>query len=464
MRSMLKIIALIAILLIPRMSFSWEESKHPISELLIHHIHIDTNYVLCGSDASWGSNVFGLFVFDRRTESWTNHTAREKSRIQRPLRNVKQIKKDGDFVLVTFHGGVALKFNTRDGSYEQTEGKHIPFIRDFPLNIDGVEYRIHCDSVIVQKGSDTEFHVATLEQALKVRSYPYEPEPPNPILSYPVHHKGRIYMPFDFYGDVMNISTKGLAVFDIEEKTFSFYPSDIFQGTVMGGFVNGSLVVFYTAKTPYEANAHPAAGFVAFDPAKLIFSLWEELPLPDIPLAIFDVAQDHSEYWIGTDKGVFRIDKKSNKSTHSQITKAAVAKEEAFICVTQDGYVATKLGEGHEVKPLAVWNGWCEIKSPRHIAGFVEGKFVEGVALSKHGNENICRFKPLDQRDRIPVRVSDDPDAEVMVRLDVNSLEEYEYKMVATVAKQGKPTWYQIELPTVWINMDDLVFQLGKVD
>jgi hypothetical protein len=464
MRSKLIFITVIAILLIPRLGFSWGESKHPISELLIHHVCIDSSLVFCGSDASWGSNVFGIFVFDRKTESWTNHTAVEKSRIQRPLRKVKEIKRDGDFVLVTFHGGVALKFNTRDGSYEQTEGKHIPFIRDFPLIIHGVEYRIHRDSVIVQKGTDTKVHVVPLEQALKVRSYPYEPEPPNPILNYPVHHEGRIYMPFDLYGDVMNISTKGLAVFDIEEKTFSFYPSDIFQGTVMGGFVHGSLVVFYTAKTPYEANARPASGFVAFDPDKFTFSLWEELPLPDIPLAIFDVAQDHSEYWIGTDKGIFRIDKKSNKSTHYQITNAIVANQSVDICVAQDGYVAAKLAEGREVEPVAVWNGWCEIKSPRHIAGFVEGRFVEGVALSERGNENTCKFKPLDRRDRIPVRVSADPHADLMAELDANSLKEYEYKMVAKVAKQGEPTWYKIKLPTAWINMDDLVFQLGEVD
>jgi hypothetical protein len=464
MRSILRFSALIALLLSPQISFSWGEYKHPISELLIHHVYLDSNLVFCGSDASWGSNVFGLFVFDRRTESWTNYTALEKSRIQRPLRNVRDIKRDGNFVQVTFHGGVALKFNPKDGSYEQTEGKHIPFIRNFPLTIDGVEYRIHRDSVIVPKGSDTEIHVAPLEQALEVRSYPYEPEPPNPILSYPVLHDGRIYMPFDLYGDAMNISTKGLVVFDINEKTFSFYPSDIFQGTVMGGFVHGSLVVFYTAKTPYEGNAYPAAGFVAFDPTKLAFSLWRELPLPDIPLAILDVAQDPSEYWIGTDKGVFRIDKNTNRATHYQIAKATVAKEDADICAAQGGFVATKLVKGREVEPLAVWNGWCEIKSPRHIAGFVEGRFVEGVGLSEDGNENVCRFKSLDRRDRIPVRVSSDPEAEVMVRLDVNSLKEYEYKMVAKVAKQGKPTWYKIKLPTAWVNMDDLVFQLGEVE
>lgn len=468
MRNRLKFCLALALILAPRICFSWGEGKHPISELLIHHVYLDSNYVFCGSDASWGSNAFGLFVFDRKTESWTNYSTVREGHPKR-FRQVKEIERDGDFVLVTVHGDIALRFDTRNGSCEQTKGVHIPFIRDFPLSIDGVEYRIHFDSVIVQEDSDNEVHVAPVEQALKVRSYPYEPEPPHLILSHPVPHDGRIYMPFDLCGDVMNISTKGIVIFDIDDKTFRFFPSDIFQGTVMGGFARDSSIIFYTAKLPYEANAQPASGFVKFDPADFTFSLWAESPLPEEPLAIFDVAQDDKEYWIGTDKGVFRIDKKTKGVKQYQIAWGIVSKDMAWVHSACGSFernpfpVVAELDRGRDVDILAVWNGWCEIKSPRNIAGFVEGKYVEGVTLSEDSDQ-ICKFKPLDNKERIPVRVSDESDAELMVELDANSSREHEYTVIARIQKRNQPVWYKIKLPTAWINMDDLVFQLGEVE
>jgi hypothetical protein len=183
-----------------------------------------------------------------------------------------------------------------------------------------------------------------------------------------------------------------------------------------------------------------------------------------VRLAIFQVAQDEREYWIGTDKGVFRIDKKTNEATHYQIAKGIVAEDSSEVCASQGGYVVAKLDKGRDVELLAVWNAWCEIKPPRHITGWIEGKYVEGVTLADDGHEHISKFKPLDKGGRIPVRVSDDPDAESLLTLDAHSLKEYEYKVVAKVVKTDQTPWYKIKLPTVWISMDDLVFQLGEVD
>ena len=73
MRRILRFCFFIAVVLIPTICFSWGESKHPITELLIQRVYLDTNYVFCGCDAYWGTNVFGLFVFDHRTETWTNY-------------------------------------------------------------------------------------------------------------------------------------------------------------------------------------------------------------------------------------------------------------------------------------------------------------------------------------------------------------------------------------------------------
>ena len=73
MRRIIRFFWVLTLVLSPTVCFSWGESKHPISELLIQRVYLDTNYVFCGYDAYWGTNVFGLFVFDRRTETWTNY-------------------------------------------------------------------------------------------------------------------------------------------------------------------------------------------------------------------------------------------------------------------------------------------------------------------------------------------------------------------------------------------------------
>lgn len=69
-----KFIVVFAVLVSPILVFPWGESMHPISEILIHHIVLTEDYVFCGSDASWGTNEFGLFVFDRKGNTWKNHS------------------------------------------------------------------------------------------------------------------------------------------------------------------------------------------------------------------------------------------------------------------------------------------------------------------------------------------------------------------------------------------------------
>jgi hypothetical protein len=109
MKRIQRLCFLIGAILIPATCLSWEESKHPITELLIQRVYVDTNYVFCGSDAYWGSNVFGLFVFDRRTETWFNYPE---------LKQVKNIEREGDFVYVIPYHGPTLRFNRYDRSYE----------------------------------------------------------------------------------------------------------------------------------------------------------------------------------------------------------------------------------------------------------------------------------------------------------------------------------------------------------
>jgi hypothetical protein len=452
----------------PAECFSWAESKHPISELLIQHVYLDSNYVFCGSDASWGTNAFGLFVFDRRLGTWTNYPGFIYSNSR--YGQVKAIEADGDSVYVTFHGVGTLALNRHDGSHRQTATRKGSPHREFILRVGGASYRISRDSVIVTEETGTTVYVPSPQMIPQ----PAGPQPMTralqPIFGHPVLFQNEIYMPYDLGLAEITTHTDGIGVFDVSQKKFRFYGSDTFKGTVTGGFVHESLIVFPTAKYWYEGNATPAAGFVAFSPSDLTFSAWKELPLPEEPLAIFQIAQDDKEYWVGTDKGIFRIDKSTNRVRHYQITRGTISKDGALVYPSCGDLganfspVVARLDKGRDVDIVALWNGWCEVESPKNIGGFVEGKYVEGVTFRDKARENVARFHPLQPGEKIPVRSSAEPGAELMLELDANSLKENEYKVVATVTGKDRPTGYMIKLPTVWISMDDLLFQLGEVD
>ena len=459
----------IAFILSPSTCFSWGESKHPISELLIQRVYLDTNYVFCGSDASWGTNAFGLFVFDRRTETWTNYPNLLLAHAHR-VRKVKVIERDGDFVYATYHGGITLRFNRYDGSYEEADKRKWRFPKKFPLRVDGVNYRIYRDSVIVGEGSEATVYIPLSALIPEPKGIKPVPKMLNPIFSYPVVLRNKIYMPYDLGLDWVTPHTEGIVTFDVVENAFHFYPSEIFKGTVTGSFVYDSLIILPTARFWYEHNSLPAAGFVAFSPADSTFSLWKELPLPDKPLAIFRVAQDEKEYWIGTDKGVFRIDKKTRKPTHYQITKGIVSKDSTNTHYAyansqrNSSAVVAELDKGEEVELVGVLYGWCEIKTPTDIIGWVEAKYVEEVILQEDADKCTIKLLPLKIGERIPVKISDGPDAELLLTLDAYSvLEEHQYEVVGKVGKADQVTWYKIKLPTAWINMNDLIFHLDKV-
>jgi hypothetical protein len=466
MRNRLKFYLVLTLVLAPRMCLSWGEFKHPISELLIHHVCIDSNYVFCGSHAHWGTNDFGVFLFDRRGETWTNYP--DVGMSGRRSDPITDFKTKGDWVSVEFHGGTIHRFNCKDGLHEIISNRKAkePLPLGHLIKVEGTEYWINRDSIVVVEDNDTMSYRPAIQNIPKPTGVQPVPKALNLIFSNPLIYQNKLYLPYDLILGGPGYYTEGIAVFDIANKVFRFYRSDIFKGSVTGSFVHDSLIIFLTARFAYEGNASPAAGFVAFSPTDSSFFIWKGLHLPDEPLAIFQVAQDYREYWIGTDKGIFRVDKKTTETKHYQIVQGIVRKDTTLVHSGRGEHspIAAELKKGQHVDIVAEWYEWCEIKSPRHIAGFVQGKFVAGVALSEDGKENICRFKPLDWRDRIPVRVSADPHADLMAELDASSLQEYEYKMVAKVAKQGQPTWYKIKLPTAWINMDDLVFQLGEVE
>jgi hypothetical protein len=43
-------------------------------------------------------------------------------------------------------------------------------------------------------------------------------------------------------------------------------------------------------------------------------------------------------------------------------------------------------------------------------------------------------------------------------------LEEHKYETTGSANRGDQIYWYEIKLPTAWMNMGDLVFQLGEVE
>ena len=476
MRKKLNLFLFIAFLIIPSMCFSWGESKHPIIELLIQRIYLDSNYVFCGCDASWGTNVFGLFVYDRNKNTWTNYSALQVPQENFRVSKVKKIQREGDFIYVTFRAGLILRFHREDGSYEIISKNETPKLLASHLSIEGVNYRINRDSVIAGDPPDIKVYTPLPEEIPDPMEVQPEPEVKIPIFSNPIIINGKIYMSYDLVVYQTAAYTQGISVFDIKKETFNFHPSEIFKGTVTGGFIYDTLIIFPTARFVYEGNAGPAAGFVSFDPANQNFSLWKELPLPEEPLALFQVEQDEKEFWIGTDKGVFRIDKNTYKTTHYQITKGIIRKDGTNICPTSDfrgpyPIVLDELNKDEQVELLGVLNGWCEIKPPKRYIGFIEAQYVEEVIFDENTGRRLPKFRPLERFETIPVKSYAAPDAPALINLDSNSLKEYELEIAGesgragrTEGKRKEVTWYQIKLPTALVSMDDLIFHLDEVE
>jgi hypothetical protein len=116
MRSTFKFCFILALLLSPRICLSQAADKHPTLEVSMDHVYLDSNYVLCGTGG------FGLFVFDRRTESWENYFGDHKAS-SIGLRTVTDLEKEGNFIHVTFNNNSGLRFDLRDGSYEQAPAR-----------------------------------------------------------------------------------------------------------------------------------------------------------------------------------------------------------------------------------------------------------------------------------------------------------------------------------------------------
>jgi len=287
--------------------------------------------------------------------------------------------------------------------------------------------------------------------------------------SHPIFYENKIYFAYNFH-EYYESSTRGIGSFDLSNHSFNFYPSKIFKGgDITDCFIHNSSIIFSTASFVYEANAGRAIGFIEFSPADSSFKIWNEFPFPSDSVAIFGLEQDSLEYWIGTDRGVFRINKKTGKCIHYGIRKGLMPRDGINVYSfygshhTNQHPVVAELNKCDTAEILGVLNDWCEIKAPVEIKGFVSSSDVEEI-IDLSGRRGFGKVRPKTDKGRIAVKVSSSDESNKMLVLgERENPTENEYTVVGCSGKKNLIKWYEIRIPTAWIKMDDLIFSLEEI-
>jgi len=454
------------IFLIPQIGFSWGERKHPIDEVLVQEILLTENYVFCGTDASWGTNDFGLFVFDRRTETWSNYCKGNNF----PSNKIKKIERKGKIVYVRTwsNSGPIVRFDLNTGEYETVKKGSFKFgTPGFNLKIGEKNYNFVLDSIVVSSNNKEEVY----RPSTPPPQYSQTPEVLRKgySFSHPIFYENKIYFAYNFH-EFYESCTKGIGSFDLSDNSFNFYPSKILKGgDITDCFIHNSSIIFSTASFVYEANAGRAVGFIEFSPADSSFKIWNEFPFPSDSLAIFGLEQDSLEYWMGTDRGVFRINKKTGECIHYGITKGLMPRDGRNVYSFYDSNpliqypVVAELNKCDTAEILGVLNGWCEIKAPAKIKGLVSSSDVaEEIAPSGRKNPRKVRLKTDKGRIEVKIRSSEESN-NLLVLGGWENPPEDEYICVGGSGSKNLIEWYRIIIPTAWIKMDNLTFSLEEI-
>lgn len=457
--------------LIPQTGFSWGERKHSIDEVLVQEILLTEDYVFCGTNASWGTNTFGLFVFDRRTETWRNYCKGNDF----PSNKINNIEREGQNVYVRTwsNSGTVVRFDLNTGKHEKVKKESFKFSTPgFNLKIGDKNYNFVFDSIAVSSNNKEEvYHPSTpppqytqIPEVLRKGYY----------FSYPIFYENKIYFAYSFI-DYHDSYTKGIGSFDIISNSFNFYPSEIFKGgDITDCFIHNSSIIFPTASFVYEGNARRAVGFVEFSPVDLSFKIWKDLPLPSDPLAIFGLEQDSLEYWIGTDRGVFRINKKTGKCIHYGIKKGLMPRDGINVYPSYEPSsssfnqypVVAELNKSDTVEILGVLNDWCEIKAPVEIKGFISSsdaeEMIEIETADGKRRSRIVKLKTDKGEIEVKTRSSDEANTMLVLNKWENPPEDG-YVCVGGAGRKNSIEWYRIIIPTGWIKMDHLIFSLEEI-
>jgi len=454
------------ILISPQIGFSWGEQKHSIDEVLVQKILLTEDYVFCGTNASWGTNKFGLFVFDRRTETWNNYCKSNGF----PSNQINKIEREGQNVYVRTwsNSGPIVRFDLNTGKHETVKKESFKFTTPgFNLKIGEKNYNFVYDSIVVNSNNKKEVYRPSAPL------HKYSTSPPELkegyFLSHPIVHENKIYFAYNFH-EYYDSYTGGIGSFDLRDNSFNFYPSKNFKiGDVTDCFIYNSSIIFPTADFGYEGNARRAVGFVEFSPTDSSFKIWNELPFPSDSVALFGLEQDSLEYWIGTDRGVFRINKKTGKCVHYGIKKGLMPRDGINVYSQYGEYpinqypVVAELNKCDTAKILGVLNGWCEIKAPAKIKGYVSSSDVaEEIAPSGRKNPRKVRLKTDKGRIEVKIRSSDESN-NLLVLGGWENPPEDEYICVGGAGRKNLIKWYRIIIPTAWIKMDDLIFSFEEI-
>jgi hypothetical protein len=456
------------VFLIPQIGFSWGENKHSIDEVLVQQLLLTENYVFCGTNASWGTNKFGLFVFDRRTETWSNYCEGNDF----PSNKINKIEREGQNVYVRTwsNSGPIVRFDLNTGKHETVKKESFKFSAPgFNLKIGDKNYNFVLDSIVVSSNNKEEVYRPSTPPAQYTQTPGRLRE--GYYFSYPIFYENKIYFAYNFY-EYYESFTRGIGSFDISSNSFNFYPSEIFKGgDITGCFTHNSSLIFSTADFGYEGNARRAVGFVEFSPADASFKIWNELPFPSDSLAIFCLEQDSLEYWIGTDRGVFRINKKTGKCIHYGIRKGLMPRDginvyssyEPSIGSLNQYPVIAELNKCDTAEILGVLNGWCEIKAPVEIKGFVSASDVaEEIAPS--GREHPPKVRLKTDKGRIKIKYSSSDESNNLLILgESENPPDDEYIAVGYAGKKNLIKWYRIIIPTAWILMNDITFSFEEI-
>jgi len=395
-------------ILIPCLGFSWGEGRNFIDDVEIYTIYIDSDYVFCGTNSDWGANVYGLFVFDRRTEQWNNYS---KANTGIP-NSIMAIQKVDSFVDVLAGMGT-LRFKLPSLDYMVLD----PIIGHAQLR--GNFFR---DSLVVGK---------------------------------------QIY---SIAGDSVLIKK------DARRVTIGVFkrPEDYMHGfggpTITDCFLYDSAVILTTAYRIYEANVAPSSEFLEFSPHDLSVKPWTRIKLSEEPLALLCVEQDDKEFWIGTNRGVYRVEKESMKISHYNITKGIVVVDtlEVHRDRWRDPPIIYEYYRGDTVELLGEKEHGMEIALPTAYKGYLFKDYVkEEMNVPMKGR--VVRIK--DPRDlkhwnyTITVKASNSWDSETVVEFYTHDLPSKEFVFSSKI-----DNWYLIAIPnTGWVPMKDLIFHMDEV-
>lgn len=374
----------------------------------IYSVYLDSNYVFCGTNSDWGANRYGLFVYDRKTECWHNYSEANTG----ISNDIMAIRKIDSFVEVLAGIGT-LRFKLPSLDYETIDSMvghrnlRKGFFRD-SLVFGNLVYSTALDSVII---TDNDRRTAIL-----VFRRP---------LDYDAYGTGEI---------------------------------------VTSCFLYDSSIILTTATHGYEGNITPASGFLELSPQDLSVKPWTKINLSERPLALLCVAQDDKELWIGTDRGLYCVEKKSMSKKHYNIRRGIAVVDELAVHCNRSGESPAiyEYQKGDTLELLAEQEYMMEIALPKEYSGYLNKDYVK-EEIDDLIRGRVVRIKDLDDlKDwnyTVIIKASNDWNSATIAAFPHSMLPS---KDLAYSSRIGN--WYLVTVSnTGWVPRKDLIFHMEKV-